>query len=71
MTNQNAEHVYKYVSIRRKNKAISGRSIWKWKKKNGVHEPENEFPLEGIGLFFKNWLSTSTKNLQIKEYCFK
>ena len=35
-------------------------------KKNGVHEPENEFPLEGIRLFFKNWLSTSTKNLQIK-----
>ena len=41
------------------------------RKKNGVHEPENEFPQEGIRLFFKNWLSTSTKNLQIKEYCFK
>ena len=41
------------------------------RKKNGVHEPENQFPLEGIRLFFKNWISTSTKNLQIKEYCFK
>ena len=33
LTNQNAEVVYKYVSIRRKNKAISGRIVWKWKKK--------------------------------------
>ena len=24
------------------------------RKKNGVHEPENQFPLEGIRLFFKN-----------------
>ena len=41
------------------------------RKKNGAHEPENQFPLEGIRLFFKNWISTSTKNLQIKEYYFK
>ena len=37
LTNQNAGHVYKYVSIRRKNKAIIGRSVWKWKKENDFH----------------------------------
>ena len=36
-TNQNARLVYKHVPIRRKNKAISGRSsVWKWKKKKMV-----------------------------------
>ena len=33
LANQNAELVYKYVSIRGKNKAISSRRVSKWKKK--------------------------------------
>ena len=33
LTNQKGKHVYKYVSIRRKSKAISSRGVWKWKKK--------------------------------------
>ena len=41
-------------------------------EKNGFHQPENQFPLAGIRLLFKNWISTSGKeNVQIKEYCFK
>ena len=40
-------------------------------EKNGLLQPENPFPLAGIRLFFLNWISTSRKNLQIKEYCFK
>ena len=26
-------------------------------KKNGFHWPENQFPLAGIRLFFKHWIS--------------
>ena len=30
-------------------------------KKNGFHRPENQFPLAGIRLIFKNRISTSIK----------
>ena len=30
-------------------------------RKNGFHKPGNQFPLAGIRLFFKNWISTSRK----------
>ena len=33
LTKQNAGLLNKYVFIRRKNKGISARSVWKWKKK--------------------------------------
>ena len=45
------------------------------KEKNGFLQLENQFPLAGIGCFFKNWISpmvsASRKNLLTKEYCFK
>ena len=37
------------------------------RKKKDFHEPENQFPRAGIRLFFKNWISASRKNLQIKK----
>ena len=40
-------------------------------KKKDFHEPENQFPRAGIRLFFKNWISASRKNLQIKKNCLK
>ena len=32
-------------------------------EKNGFNQPENQFPLAGIRLFFKNWISTSRKKM--------
>ena len=49
--------------IKRSVAGVSGNGRKKW------------FPLVGIRLFFKNWISsmvsTNRKNLQIIEYCFK
>ena len=35
--------------------------------KNRFHQPENQFPLAGIRL----WFPLAGRNLQIKKYCFK
>ena len=33
----------------------------KMEEKNSLHQPENQFPLAGISLFFKNWISPSSR----------
>ena len=40
-------------------------------EKNGFHQPENQFPLAGIRLFFKNWISTSRKKSPNKRILFQ
>ena len=71
VTNQYAGLVYKYVFITRKNKAISARSVQKWKEKNDFDLPQNQFSLAGIRLFFKNWISTLRKKSPNKKKLFQ
>ena len=75
LTNQNAGIVYKYVSFGWKNKAIRGRSVWKWKKTHSFHQPENQCPLAEIMFSFKNWIfpmiSTSRKKPPNKRIMFQ
>ena len=37
------------------------------RRKNGFHLPENQFPLAGIRLFFKNWILISRKKCPNKR----
>ena len=37
------------------------------RRKNGFHLPENQFPLAGISLFFKNWILISRKKCPNKR----
>ena len=41
------------------------------RKKNGFQQPENQFPLAGKRLFFKNWISTSRKKSSNKRILFQ
>ena len=45
------------------------------RRKNCFHLPENQFPLAGIRLYFKNWISfmvsTSRKKIQNKRILFQ
>ena len=72
LTNQNAGPVYKYVPIRRKSKTISGRSVWKWKKKMIFTSQKISFHWQKI---LKNWIcamvSSSRKKSSNKRILFQ
>ena len=71
LTNQNAGLVYRYVSVRQKYSYQWQAGVSKNRRKNGFHQPENQFPLAGIRLFFKKYISASRKTSPNKRILFQ
>ena len=63
LSNQDAGLVYKYVSIRQNHWQES----LKMGEKKGFHQPENQFPVAGMRILFKNWISSSRKKSPNKK----